>query len=301
MGTGRRRLFGESERVNPVQNIHVWRSPAGAGVDLQIVTHLDVYSSIHEHSVKALPDETGGFLLGKVGQDAGDGSWYLEIDEAIPIEPAERNPAHFTFTWKDVDRVRNYREEQGKALLGWYHTHPDLGIFLSETDLEKTHRVLFSEPFQIALVYDPVRQRAGYFFWEGSQMIEAGSAEWREFQIEVAREAPARNLQEDVSAGRIERTTDPRFKPEVGEIPETQSESPPQRLDEQPEERVQTSEEKTSPPSPSLQAQWMDGERAGPGEGKSNTFRPFLFGVILGIAIVVIAFIGFWLGAKFGR
>ena len=63
------------------------------------------------------------------------------------------------------------------------HTHPDLGIFLSETDLEKSHRVLFGEPFQLALVYDPVRGVAGYFFWEGRQIIDASQAPWREFQI----------------------------------------------------------------------------------------------------------------------
>jgi hypothetical protein len=87
--------------------------------------------------------------------------------------------------------VRSYRESGGKALLGWYHTHPDLGIFLSETDLEKTHRVLFAEPFQIALVYDPVRHKAGYFCWEGPQQIDAGQAVWREFDIEVATEEPS--------------------------------------------------------------------------------------------------------------
>ena len=103
----------------------------------------------------------------------------------MPVEPESQNPVHFTFTWRDVDRVRSYREEHNKALIGWYHTHPDIGIFLSETDLERTHRVLFSEPFQVALVYDPVRGCAGYFFWEGAQKIDAAPAAWREFEIAV--------------------------------------------------------------------------------------------------------------------
>jgi hypothetical protein len=87
-----------------------------------------------------------------------------------------------------VDRVRSYREERSAALIGWYHTHPDLGIFLSETDLERTHRVLFSEPFQIALVYDPVASKAGYFFWESTQMLDSSAAAWREFDILIAGE-----------------------------------------------------------------------------------------------------------------
>src|SRR5262249_49925228 len=136
----------------------------------------------------SLPNETGGFLLGRVGLDRQRGAWHVEVDECVPVDPLQQDPAHFAFTWKDVDRVRSYREEQGKALVGWYHTHPDMGIFLSETDLEKSHRLLFAEPFQIALVYDPVRGRAGYFFWEGRQTIDPSQAVWREFEIAASEE-----------------------------------------------------------------------------------------------------------------
>jgi proteasome lid subunit RPN8/RPN11 len=183
MSAGRSRLSEKAERANPVHPVHVWRSPPGAAVDLIIVTQLDVYLAVHDHSALSLPHETGGFLLGRVGFDAGANCWHLEIDQAVPIIPLENDPVHFSFNWQDVDRVRRQREEQGKAIIGWYHTHPDMGIFLSDTDLEKTHCVLFSEPFQVALVYDPVRGRAGYFFWEGPRQIDASAADWREFQI----------------------------------------------------------------------------------------------------------------------
>ncbi len=185
MTTARKRLIQDPERVNPVESVHIWRTPAGSPVEMLIVAHLSAYSDIHRQSISSLPNETGGFLVGRVACDQR-GCWHVEIEQAVPVEPVTQNPVHFTFTWKDVDRVRSYREEHGKALLGWYHTHPDLGIFLSETDLERTHRVLFSEPFQIALVYDPVRGRAGYFFWDGAQQINASKAEWREFDILVA-------------------------------------------------------------------------------------------------------------------
>jgi len=191
METLKRRIRESSERVNPIVPIHFWQSPAGAAAEIQLLTHLEVYSAMHQHAVDSLPNETGGFLLGRVGFDALRGSWHVEIDEALPVEPQAQDPVHFSFTWREVDRVRNHRAAQAKALIGWYHTHPDLGIFLSETDLEKTHRVLFAEPFQVALVYDPVRGRAGYFFWEGPQIIDASQASWREFEIAIADEAPA--------------------------------------------------------------------------------------------------------------
>lgn len=179
------RLVEDAERVNPVQAVHIWRSPAGAAVDLLIVTHVDVYAAVYEHAVTALPNETGGFLVGAVGFDARDACWHVLIDEALAVTPLAQEPTHFQFTWRDVDHARTHRETRGKALVGWYHTHPDFGVFLSDTDLERTHRVLFSEPFQVALVYDPIRGKAGYFFWEGAQQIDASAAAWREFDITI--------------------------------------------------------------------------------------------------------------------
>ena len=190
MATGKTRLSAEAERVNPVLPVHLWRSPAAAENEVVIATKLDVYSEICEHGERSLPNETGGFLLGRVAHDARQGTWLVQIDEAVPVQPLAQNPVHFSFTWRDVDRVRERREAQGAALVGWYHTHPGLGIFLSDTDIEKTHRVLFSELFQVALVYDPIRRRAGYFFWDRSQVIDASQAAWREFELAVLDDAP---------------------------------------------------------------------------------------------------------------
>jgi proteasome lid subunit RPN8/RPN11 len=190
MESPKRQLRERQERANPVVQVHRWQAPPGAAVDLTLLTQLHVYTSMHEHAMASLPNETGGFLLGHVWFDPRKRSWHVEIDEAMPVQPLSQDPAHFTFTWRDVDRVRTHRETAQKALVGWYHTHPDLGIFLSETDLERTHRVLFAEPFQVALVYDPVRHRAGYFFWEGPQIIDASQALWREFELSISPAEP---------------------------------------------------------------------------------------------------------------
>jgi len=195
----KRRLSETGERANPVTLVHAWRTPADAQSTITLLTHLDLYAAIHDHASDALPNETGGFLLGRVGFDVHRSAWHVEIDEMLPVQPLTQNPVHFSFTWRDVDRARNQREATGKALVGWYHTHPGLGIFLSETDLGKTHRVLFNEPFQVALVYDPVRRRGGYFFWDAAQVIDASEAPWREFEIALAPEPV-----ESVPAGKNE-------------------------------------------------------------------------------------------------
>ncbi len=222
----RRRLSGEAERVNPVIPMHVWRSPESAEVEIVIATHMGVYTIMHEHCQAALPSETGGFLLGTVGFDAWLNCWHLEIDTAVALDPIDQNSTHFTFTFRDVDQIRSYREQEGKALVGWFHSHPDLGIFLSETDLEKTHRVLFSDPFQVALVYDPVRGRAGYFYWDGPQTIDADERDWREFEIAVLGETTAER------SGGIDPDSAVETDPGVPEIETTNAEPEPQPSDE---------------------------------------------------------------------
>jgi 26S proteasome regulatory subunit N11 len=178
------RLIPDSfQAANPIARVHTWRVQTGLESTLNLLTHHSVYAAIMEQAVAALPNETGGFLLGQAAFDPESGSWYNWIDEVVPIKPAEANPVHFSFSWKDVDQVRSHREREEKALIGWYHTHPGLGVFLSDTDLHKTHQQLFNEVFQVALVYDPVRGCAGYFFRDASGILDAGIANWREFQL----------------------------------------------------------------------------------------------------------------------
>jgi proteasome lid subunit RPN8/RPN11 len=179
------RLIEDSfESANPIARVHAWRVVlSDDACTINLFTYHSVYSAIMEQAQAALPNETGGFLLGHTGFDPDCRSWYNWIDEVVPIQPTEANPVHFSFTWKDVDQVRAHRERKEKALIGWYHTHPGLGIFLSDTDLQKTHEQLFNELFQVALVYDPISGRAGYFFREQSGVLDAGIASWREFQL----------------------------------------------------------------------------------------------------------------------
>ena len=52
-----------------------------------------------------------------------------------------------------------------QRIVGWYHSHPGFGVFLSEHDLF-IHRNFFSDPAQIAWVYDPHSDEEGCFAWE---------------------------------------------------------------------------------------------------------------------------------------
>ena len=56
-------------------------------------------------------------------------------------------------------------------IVGWYHTHPDFGIFLSSHDLF-IHRHFFAQTLQVAYVVDPIRQTRGFFQWRDSALVQ---------------------------------------------------------------------------------------------------------------------------------
>jgi proteasome lid subunit RPN8/RPN11 len=56
-------------------------------------------------------------------------------------------------------------------LVGWYHSHPGYGCFMSETDVG-TQRAGFPEAYHVALVVDPVRKEMRAFGARKEDMVE---------------------------------------------------------------------------------------------------------------------------------
>jgi hypothetical protein len=60
-------------------------------------------------------------------------------------------------------------KHQGKRVVGWYHTHPGFGVFLSDRD-QFIHKSFFDLPFQVAFVYDPKSREHGLFSWRDGEV-----------------------------------------------------------------------------------------------------------------------------------
>lgn len=109
--------------------------------------------------------EIGGILVGDVLKD--DSGPYVRVDETIDALHADEKGAELTFThetWEHINQEMDTKHA-GKKIVGWYHTHPGFGVFLSDRD-EFIHKSFFDQPFQIALVYDPKTREQGVFAWE---------------------------------------------------------------------------------------------------------------------------------------
>jgi hypothetical protein len=75
-----------------------------------------------------------------------------------------------TFThesWAQINSEMDSRFVDAR-IIGWYHSHPDFGIFLSERDCFIQEH-FFSGAGQIAYVVDPVRDLEGVFEWRGGK------------------------------------------------------------------------------------------------------------------------------------
>jgi hypothetical protein len=71
-----------------------------------------------------------------------------------------------TFTHQTWSKINSEMDTKfvHLSIVGWYHTHPDFGIFLSDRD-RFIQEHFFSGPGQIAHVIDPIRKIEGVFVW----------------------------------------------------------------------------------------------------------------------------------------
>lgn len=136
------------------------------------LTQLDVVNRtiIYPHVFNNDDREVGGVL---VGYKSRRGSLPYVIG-AISALSADEQRATLTFTqdtWEHVHRNMETDYPDGQ-IIGWYHSHPGFGIFLSEHDLF-IHRNFFSDQSQVAQVVDPHSGEEGIFTWENGEIEES--------------------------------------------------------------------------------------------------------------------------------
>jgi len=140
--------------------------PASLASEYRVVIADEAFQAIKTHAQSDTSIELCGVLAGSVYRDE-DGP-FLVVERAIAGVATRRTGSQVTFTHETWDRIHQQMEEQCPDLriVGWYHTHPGFGIFLSEMD-QFIQDNFFDLPHQVAFVYDPVSERRGLFVWKG--------------------------------------------------------------------------------------------------------------------------------------
>lgn len=140
--------------------------PVGERVfeDKNIYIHQKIYEQIHKFSANKTENEHGGILVGRVLNEMGKENTIIE--GFIEAKYNTATPTTLTFThetWEHFHAEMD-RKYKGKKIVGWIHTHPNFGIFLSEND-RFIQQNFFTDSNQVAYVVDPIQNDEGFFFW----------------------------------------------------------------------------------------------------------------------------------------
>lgn len=132
--------------------------------DKNIYISQPVYKEIHKFTQNKTTNESGGMLIGNVIEEFGKTN--IIVNGFIEAKHCEATPTTLKFTHETWDYVHKEMDKKfpGQKIVGWIHTHPNFGIFLSEYD-KFIQENFFKEDYQIAYVVDPIQDIEGFYFW----------------------------------------------------------------------------------------------------------------------------------------
>ena len=170
----RRRMSRIDVRDLTSEKLPVGSFPADSRADFRLHIAPEVRRGIEQHAKADVTVEICGVLVGNWGID--DNGPYATVTDYIRCENAASKFAEVTFThesWAQINKEMDSKFADAR-IVGWYHSHPDFGIFLSERDCF-IHEHFFSGPGQVAYVIDPVRDLEGVFAWRDGKPTAAAA------------------------------------------------------------------------------------------------------------------------------
>jgi len=168
----------------PLNRCIRWMPENLSGIDppFSLVVTQDVLSAVCRHVAEDLSREFGGFLLGNRYVCPQSACEYVLIDNYYEAGFTEGDATSLLFstdTWADLTDKLHTRF-RGKALVGWYHSHPRMGVYLSERDAE-VHHSRFPEAWTCALVLEPEKGHGGFFVYEAGRLNRTQPVEFYEY------------------------------------------------------------------------------------------------------------------------
>ena len=130
-----------------------------------VLMEAEVARKIRQHARTSMKAEVCGVLIGNTEHER------MTVEACIAGINAAQGGAHVTFTqdtWEHIYKIKD-KEYPDHKIVGWYHSHPGFGVFLSEHDLF-IQQNFFSNPQQVAWVYDPHTDEEGCFGWVGGNI-----------------------------------------------------------------------------------------------------------------------------------
>lgn len=137
--------------------------------DVKVYIKQSVYKQLEEYAVSDTAHELGTIILGNYSDSLG--KMNVVISDFIYAKYTDASASTLTFTHETWEYVHKEHEDKypGTKIVGWQHTHPSYGIFLSNYDMFIQEN-FFNMPFQVAYVIDPVQHIRGFFQWKNGKV-----------------------------------------------------------------------------------------------------------------------------------
>lgn len=164
-----------------------------------VVMEAEVARKIRQHARTSMKAEVCGVLIGNTEHER------MTVEACIAGINAAQGGAHVTFTqdtWEHIYKIKD-KEYPDHKIVGWYHSHPGFGVFLSEHDLF-IQQNFFSNPQQVAWVYDPHTDEEGCFGWVGDNIEKLSAIRVGYSQAVEITGAAAREFEDDDDDGAVD-------------------------------------------------------------------------------------------------
>ncbi|MFO7619590.1 MAG: hypothetical protein R6W91_08095 [Thermoplasmata archaeon] len=191
------KIVSETKRVPknlaPPENAtpHLWAQPekkvmlnldlAGGKILAGYINkHAEAKMRNHALSMRGKDIEVMGLMLGEVR--TWKGRSYVMVRDVITSD-LDATSVSVKFDSSGFERLFEKLDDAGfdYVIVGWYHSHPGYGCFMSETDLA-THMGSFVSPYQLAMVIDPKSfEMAAFGVKAGKAVAEDFAVYWDEY------------------------------------------------------------------------------------------------------------------------
>jgi proteasome lid subunit RPN8/RPN11 len=94
----------------------------------------DAWETMVAHAQSTFPDECCGVMIGKIDDDAKNGTNAIALENAYKGKQEDR----YEIRPEDLLAADKDARAQGLALIGIFHSHPDCDAYFSKTDLENS-------------------------------------------------------------------------------------------------------------------------------------------------------------------
>ena len=163
----------------------MWKNTAISDLFLHQKCIQDLDDFVREQNKKTMAEEVdtpeiGGFLLGNYDYQAQDNQYEVALEKFVPITPNEQGVYKIEFgskAWAELAEVQE--EYEDLEVIGWFHTHPGHGLFLSKPDM-RIQDGFFRKKYQLAMEIDPLTENMDTTFFSRQQAGKMNNKEDRQ-------------------------------------------------------------------------------------------------------------------------